>query len=61
MIDRVVLLSIYISILCLIVGFFGKMIQARIFMENLTWISLAQTILLIGIAWGVGRKQLSEK
>jgi hypothetical protein len=61
MIDRVVLLSIYISILCLFVGFFGKLVQVKIFMENPTWISLAQTILLIGIAWGVGRKQLLEK
>jgi len=61
MIDRVVLLSIYISILFLLIGFFGKMVHASILMENPTWISLAQTILLIGIAWGVGRKQLSEK
>lgn len=61
MIDRVVLLSIYISILFLFIGFFSKIVQARILMENPTWISLAQTILLIGIAWGVGRKQLLAK
>jgi len=53
--NKLVLLGIILAVICLLMGLLGKIFNAKIIFENLTWLGLAQTALLGSIAWGIGK------
>jgi hypothetical protein len=53
--DKIVLFSLVIASICVIIGFIGKLTHTRIYFQNFTWHTFAQTALLFAIAWGIGK------
>ena len=45
----------FIAAISLIMGFIIKVTNSQIIFHFLTWLELAQTGLLFGIAWAIGR------
>ena len=52
--DKNVLLFIMLAGLSILSGVIGKFTGTKIFVQSYTWIEVAQTLLLFGIAWGIG-------
>lgn len=53
--DKLMISLMVIAAICLILGFISKVTNAQIIFHFLTWLELAQTGLLFGIAWAIGR------
>ncbi len=53
--DKTVLFVIIISVACLLVGVVSKLMATKIFVQGYTWMVVAQTILLLAIALGIGK------
>jgi hypothetical protein len=53
--NKIILLAIILSVISLLLGFLGKLINQKILLQNVTWLWLAQTALLFAIAWGIGK------
>lgn len=53
--DKMVLFAVIISIVCLLVGIVAKLMATKIFVQGYTWMTVAQTILLLAIALGIGK------
>jgi hypothetical protein len=53
--DKMVLFSVIISVVCLLVGVVAKLMTTKILVQGFTWMQVAQTILLLAIALGIGK------
>lgn len=52
--DKNVLLFIMLAGLAILAGVIGKFTGTKIFIQSYTWIQVTQTLLLFGIACGIG-------
>jgi len=53
--DKLMISLMFIAAISLIMGFISKVTNSQIIFHFLTWLELAQTGLLFGIAWAIGR------
>jgi hypothetical protein len=53
--DKMVLFTVIISIVCLLIGIVAKLMATKIIIQGFTWMQVAQTILLLAIALGIGK------
>jgi len=53
--DKMVLFAIIVSIACLLLGVAAKLMATKIIVQGYTWMAVAQTILLLTIALGIGK------
>jgi len=53
--DKMMISFMVIATISVILGFISKVTNAQIIFHFLTWLELAQTGLLFGIAWAIGR------
>lgn len=53
--DKMVLIAVIISIVCLLLGVVAKLMATKILVQGFTWMQVAQTTLLLAIALGIGK------
>jgi len=53
--DKMILFTVIISIVCLLLGILAKLMATKIIVQGFTWMQVAQTILLLSIALGIGK------
>ena len=53
--DKMILFTVIISIVCLLLGIVAKLMATKIIVQGFTWMQVAQTILLLAIALGIGK------
>jgi hypothetical protein len=53
--DKMVLFAVIISIVSLLLGVAAKVMATKIIIQGYTWMAVAQTILLLAIALGIGK------
>ena len=53
--DKMVLFAVIISIVSLLLGVVAKLMATKIIVQGYTWMAVAQTILLLAIALGIGK------
>ncbi|MCH7769732.1 MAG: hypothetical protein IIA49_01745 [Bacteroidetes bacterium] len=58
--DKLMISLMFIAAISLIMGFISKVTNSQIIFHFLTWLELAQTGLLFGIAWAIGRHYNEE-
>lgn len=58
--DKIVLLFILVAGISILLGFIGRFLEIKIIIQPATWIQIAQTFLLFGIAWGIGKNSLKK-
>lgn len=51
---------ILLAVICMVLGLIDKLADVKLFVRGYTWHELAQTILLFGIAWGIGQNLFTE-